>query len=187
MGGFSAPVVCIVAAASLVVNAIVYSLLICAPSHWFQRTVEPMSVERRIQKQMLRFSLIAVFTWLPFWVVALTGRSPALFWAKDWCGLASALPMSLNGALNVWAYASHNRHLRQVRAHAQAVGELEGSQSNESFAVGFRSYVDVCDIPARPSSYSTGTPTGSSMDSEMSLDGCEASFPRFDKTPVTLQ
>lgn len=185
--GFSAPVTCTVAAVSLVANAVVYSLLNCAPSHWFQRTITPMSVERRTVMQMLRYSLVAVFTWLPFWIVALTGRSPSLFWASDWWGLASALPMSLNGALNVWAYAAHNRHLRQLSALPQAAGGLEGSPDKESFAVGFRSYTDCVDIIIVPSCATGST----SMASEMmtpsaSFGGLQQPSSSFSKTPLVV-
>lgn len=148
-GGFSAPIVCAVAAVSLVVNVVVYTSLNFMPTQWFQKSVAPKSAEH-IQKLMLRYCLTAVFTWLPFWVVASTGRSAPLFWAEDWCSLAIALPMSLNGALNVWAYSSHSRHSRKLWAAyyaSWATGDLEGSPGNEPAAAGFRSSVDFFEIP----------------------------------------
>lgn len=171
-GGFAAPLVCMVAALCLLWNAVVYALLSLAPGR-FQSHVTPQSVERRSTKRMLRFCLITVFTWIPFWLVTFTGHYAPLFWPDDWLGLFSALPMSLNGALNVWAYAMHNRHVKRAMVDGRAPGELNGRDA--SFTVAFEDTVDCMDIPGRGAPAALSTSMASSdlnfMDSSLTSTG----------------
>lgn len=122
------------------VNFFMYAVVMC--KHFVGRVRQPFSVETRQESQMMRYFVVFVFTWLPYWlVVFFSDHTARLFTAKDRPRLFASVPISLNGVTNVWAYAAHSRRLRRV-------WQNEGSDfpsvagPDHSFSVHFQHSVD---------------------------------------------
>jgi hypothetical protein len=102
----------------IIVNSLFYALLLqeetvcgslCVPS-----VVIPGSIGTRVLRQARRYMLVTVCTWLPYWLVKMCGRTPTLTWASSGWEAASAMGITLNGAMNVWSFALHNRHIKRA-------------------------------------------------------------------------
>lgn len=126
----------------------------------------PEIVAQRIMQQTMRYALVAISTWLPYWIVLCAGHTPTLTWATNVPEMLTTTFISLNGAMNVWAYASHNQYVRHIVAAMQSIGpdneaqldlqapaspgQLGGSTSSVAFPVTFNKKLDVFEYLAPP-------------------------------------
>lgn len=173
----SAPYTSAVALAVILVNAAVYAMLLlegcacgcCAPS-----VVLPGSIGARVLLQARRYMLVTLCTWLPYWLVTLCGHTPALTWASSPAQALSTAGVTLNGAMNVWSFALHNRHIKRAMARSALsscadpkVGrEMPVTASGESRHVGFDPNFQICQL-----SHHQTTDTANSTPLTISLGG----------------
>lgn len=151
----SGPFTACAALAVILVNGLVYGLLLleelscgsyCVPS-----VVIPGSVGARVLRQAHRYLLVTLCTWLPYWLVALAGGAPTLTWAHSSWQAVSSAGVTLNGAMNVWSFALHNRHIRRALSSEAESAELETAStgSTESRHVGFDPTLHICELSQR--------------------------------------
>lgn len=153
--GLATPCMILAVAVSMAANCGCYLLLTASarPCCCLHRTV-PANVEARDRQQSCRYIFVALITWLPYLIAVSLGSNgiPGQAWIADVPGMITSLAISLNGAMNFWAYAWHNRHLKHnsPMTSKQRVGsEVSGSLDPEaSFNVGFASSVDICVVVA---------------------------------------
>jgi hypothetical protein len=162
----SAPFTAGLALAVILVNSIVYVLLLleecscfscCMPS-----VIIPGSVGARVFRQARRYMLVTLCTWLPYWLMVLLptpGGSATLTWASNSLQAVSAAGVTLNGAMNVWSFALHNRHIKRAilqtaneataaATDAKALSESETAcaRSIDSRHVGFNPTLQICEL-----------------------------------------
>lgn len=156
--GLSTPCMMLAVVTSMVTNLCCYFLLTsslrpcCCCLH---RNV-PGSVEARVRQQSCRYIYVALITWVPYMITLSLGEIPGQSWIADFPGMITSFAISLNGTMNFWAYAWHNRHLRQVlEADSPATSSphlgSEASQSchhEASYNVGFDGSVHICEVLA---------------------------------------
>lgn len=151
--GLATPCMMFAVAMSVVINLFCHFLLASSLRPWccLHRTV-PGNVEVRVRRQSCRYIFAALITWTPYLLAVALGEMPGQSWIADAHGMITSLAISLNGAMNFWAYAWHNRHLRRM-LDADMSSELhlecESSEARDaegSFNVTFERSVRVCEL-----------------------------------------
>lgn len=170
-----------VALTVILVNGAVYALLLleeslcascCMPS-----VVLPGSIGARVLRQARRYMMVTLCTWLPYWVIVVLpsevapGGSATLSWASTPWQAVSAMGITLNGAMNVWSFALHNRHIKRALAesedeHAASFSNGKGSPSLDhtlrSGNVAFDATLQICELSDRGASLATSQSGGRS-------------------------
>ena len=98
----------------LSLNCAAYMDATCACCGCASSREAPDAVNRRAHRQAIRYCLVALFTWLPYWLLVLLGRKPTIDYIGNFWQTVSSCVIQLNGALNMWVYALHNRHVKRT-------------------------------------------------------------------------
>lgn len=159
----STPVLSTLALIAIVINSTAYSHVWCA----HETVLTPGSVTLRARRQLWRYCVSMLVTWVPYWVLFLYGtvvtrgdgdNYVAMSWAGNLSQCICITAIASNGSANYYSYAVHNRQLRNIwRGSSQAAdsspphthGSLDDSgcpvPSPQSFHVLFDPYVDEYD------------------------------------------